>query len=307
MAFDRAANLLRRSLDLELGGGVALFETTITAPSELETSFSRQNDTTYTEEDRDSATFPRRSASDNRESAISLVTTEQSNKKPISPNGSKERVVLAAASLVQVDGTPVAYGRADSTYGIDFTSSDLRDLCQRYPRGKLIALSEQLDVREFAKLGCAPAVVMSGATQYAIFLKRQFPEARQVIFIPLFHANFNRWTACFAYTTSPYRIFSYNADYVHILSFCNAIRTEIVRLATGFANQQKGGFIGSVSHELRTPLHGIMASIEFLQDTDCTTFQRSCIDTADSCAQTLMDTGKLIGNHSAVALLTFLQ
>lgn len=108
----------------------------------------------------------------------------------------------------------------------------------------------------------------------------------------MYHANFNRWTACFAYTTSPYRIFSYDADYLHTLAFCNAIRAEIIRLTSSFANQQKGEFIGSMSHELRSPLHGIMASIEFLQDTECTTFQRACVDTAYSCAQTLMDTGK---------------
>jgi signal transduction histidine kinase len=62
-------------------------------------------------------------------------------------------------------------------------------------------------------------------------------------------------------------------------------------MATTFADQQKGEFIGSVSHELRSPLHGILASIELLQDTDCTTFQKSCLDSADACAQTLVDTG----------------
>jgi signal transduction histidine kinase len=122
-------------------------------------------------------------------------------------------------------------------------------------------------------------------------LKRQFPMAKQVVFVPMFHANFNRWTACIAYTSSFYRVFSYSTDYLYTLAFCNAIRAEVVRMATMFADQQKGDFIGSVSHELRSPLHGILAAIEFLQDTDCSTFQRSCLDTADACAQTLLDTG----------------
>ena len=291
MAFDRAANLLRRSLDLDLGGGVTLFETNIAPTGALDMSFSRQNNTTYTEEGRDTIPFPRRYLSETDIAPISGITTAQVTNKPSAP-GSQERVVLAAASIVEQDGLPIAYGRADSTYRIDFSSADLRALCQRFPKGKLLTLPEQLLIEEFAKVGCSPATAMSGVTQYEIMLKRQFPEARQVVFMPMFHANFNRWTACFAYTTSPYRIFTYNADYVHTLSFCNAIRTEIVRIATGSAHQQRGEFIGSVSHELRSPLHGIMASLEFLQDTECTTFQKSCIDTADSCAQTLMDTGE---------------
>lgn len=65
------------------------------------------------------------------------------------------------------------------------------------------------------------------------------------------------------------------------------------RLADGWgliADKAKGDFISSVSHELRSPLHGILASAEFLADTNLDSFQRSFVDTVESCGRTLLDT-----------------
>jgi signal transduction histidine kinase len=76
--------------------------------------------------------------------------------------------------------------------------------------------------------------------------------------------------------------------------------TEISRLATLAADQQKSDFIGSVSHELRSPLHGILASCEFLGDTETTSFQKSLVDTADSCARTLLDTINMVLDYSKI-------
>lgn len=76
--------------------------------------------------------------------------------------------------------------------------------------------------------------------------------------------------------------------------------TEISRLATLAADQQKSDFIGSVSHELRSPLHGILASCEFLGDTETSSFQKSLVDTADSCARTLLDTINMVLDYSKI-------
>jgi signal transduction histidine kinase len=45
-----------------------------------------------------------------------------------------------------------------------------------------------------------------------------------------------------------------------------------------------------VSPIVRTPLHGILASVEFLQDTTIDLFQISMIDTIERCGRTLLDT-----------------
>jgi signal transduction histidine kinase len=56
------------------------------------------------------------------------------------------------------------------------------------------------------------------------------------------------------------------------------------------ADQAKSDFILSISHELRSPLHGILASMEFLQDTAVDLLQNSMIDTIEQCRRTLLDT-----------------
>jgi signal transduction histidine kinase len=55
------------------------------------------------------------------------------------------------------------------------------------------------------------------------------------------------------------------------------------------ADRAKGLFISNISHELRSPLHGILASAEFLSDTQVDPLQQTFIDTIDSCGRTLLD------------------
>lgn len=64
----------------------------------------------------------------------------------------------------------------------------------------------------------------------------------------------------------------------------------VARLASIAADRQKGDFIGSISHEFRSPLHGILASAEFLSETESDAFQNSLVDTILSCGRTLLDT-----------------
>ena len=65
---------------------------------------------------------------------------------------------------------------------------------------------------------------------------------------------------------------------------------ECSRLDTILADKQKSDFVGTISHEMRSPLHGLLASVEFLAETDLSGFQRSLISTIDSCGRTLLDT-----------------
>jgi signal transduction histidine kinase len=51
---------------------------------------------------------------------------------------------------------------------------------------------------------------------------------------------------------------------------------------------------------LRSPLHGILASCEFLDDTELSSFQKSLVDTADSCARTLLDTINMVLDYSKI-------
>ncbi|GIZ46402.1 hypothetical protein CKM354_000952800 [Cercospora kikuchii] len=296
--FDRAAYLLRQALDLSDSGcgGVVLLDTNALADST--DPINRRVSSDYNN-----------IGSPGMRPTASPVQTSRSRTPSVDRSASaysgnmQERVVLAAASVSNNDGPPQNFGRADPCFAITLTPPELQRMCKRHPRGKLYNIPEQVGTSLFDYEGRPIGGRLSSRLFELVLLRRQFPYAKQVIFVPMFHANLNRWTSCFAFTNSRYRVFSYEMDYLQMLSFTNAIKAEIVRLATAFADQQKSDFIGSVSHELRSPLHGILASVEFLQDTELDQFQTSCINTMDACAHTLLDTVTMVLDYSKVSTL----
>jgi signal transduction histidine kinase len=52
----------------------------------------------------------------------------------------------------------------------------------------------------------------------------------------------------------------------------------------------KFSFLVSISHELRSPLHGVLASVEFLQETSLTEVQQDLVDNINSSGKVLLDT-----------------
>ena len=76
----------------------------------------------------------------------------------------------------------------------------------------------------------------------------------------------------------------------YLLGSLSLTALVVSRLASVAADRQKGDFIGSISHEFRSPLHGILASAEFLSDTEADAFQSRLVDTILSCGRTLLDT-----------------
>ena len=54
---------------------------------------------------------------------------------------------------------------------------------------------------------------------------------------------------------------------------------EVSRLTALVASRMKVDFVASISHELRSPLHGILASVEFLQDDTLSGMQAEMVNT----------------------------
>lgn len=52
----------------------------------------------------------------------------------------------------------------------------------------------------------------------------------------------------------------------------------------------KSDFISSISHELRSPLHGVLASVEFLQETSMTETQEDMVNNIHASGKVLLDT-----------------
>jgi signal transduction histidine kinase/CheY-like chemotaxis protein len=220
----------------------------------------------------------------------------------VTPTGNKPTEVLAYSPSVQPSHSTLQ----DPSF-TPLANDEIERLIKRHPRGKLFNLDPEgviassSDGDEYPATYEVPkATKLTPSKVEAGLLSKHFPGARQVIFLPLWDSSASRFSTFFAYTTSEFRTFSNNPDFLHCIAFCNCVMTEITRLATTAADQQKSDFIGSVSHELRSPLHGILASCEFLGDTETSSFQKSLIDTADSCARTLLDTINMVLDYSKI-------
>jgi signal transduction histidine kinase len=126
----------------------------------------------------------------------------------------------------------------------------------------------------------------------AKILLRMLPGARSVAFVPLWDSHRERWFAgSFIWAgQETARVLTHTEDLNYLTAFGNSIMAEVARLDVVDADRAKSDFISSVSHELRSPLHGILASVEFLQDTTLSSFQLGMIDTIERCGITLLDT-----------------
>ncbi|TKA80887.1 hypothetical protein B0A49_00838 [Cryomyces minteri] len=310
--FARAADLLRESLALEDGGGVVFMDTAAAVRKEAGDILDLWEQSSDEEEERVDM-FQRRSSLAN----VAL----RSGARDSTPLEWKSGQRRAPRNLAEVLGSSVSLKRNAPSNGTTeahpegfqpLIPADLSKLVGRHPRGKLYTFDVDGALAEGSSGGEETMYNDSGtepdrkhkkttpSEREVKILLRHFPGAHQIMFLPLFDVNSQRWSACFAYTTSEFRTFSHETEFLHLLAFCSCLMTEVGRLATLAADQQKSDFIGSISHELRSPLHGILASCEFLADTECTAFQKSLVDTADSCARTLLDTINMVLDYSKI-------
>ena len=176
----------------------------------------------------------------------------------------------------------------------------LQELLRRYPSGRLFTLdgnassSSEDDVgqptrhREFAH---QHRKLSRRKQQELNALRAAFPSTGQVLFTPVWDATTASFAyACFVAAASETRPFTPYIELPFLNSFCSTLMGECSRLDTVLADKQKSGFVSTISHEMRSPLHGLLASVEFLAETELSSFQRSLIGTVDSCGRTLLDT-----------------
>ncbi|PVH95826.1 hypothetical protein DM02DRAFT_600223 [Periconia macrospinosa] len=186
---------------------------------------------------------------------------------------------------------------------------DLSRLVKHQPNGKLYTFDSQdhalaSSSEEFSTSPSRPKTpktwTRSARKNEINKLRHCFPMTRQIVFLPIWDSSTSRWVVCLAYHGSRFRNFSHKSEFVQCATFGNTIVAELTKMASQQASQQKSDFMASISHELRSPLHGILASCEFLEDTQITPFQQALIGTADSCARTLLDTINQVLDYSNI-------
>ncbi|KAH3105561.1 hypothetical protein KXW41_008171 [Aspergillus fumigatus] len=270
-AFRRAANLLRESLELDADGGVIFLEVTNSHMLDFETGSDCSGET----------------------GPAAPVLAVSTRDEPFAP-GPGSTVLYPAANL-------------DSGF--------LHQLLRRYTKGKLWSfhrdgiLSSSDDEKPNGNRSMKPAEPPRGSgkkwkqTENAM-LNLFFPNATQVMFVPLWNAANSQWFAgCFCWNTVETRVFSPSVELSSVLGFGSSIMAECNRVQSLISDRQKGDFIGSISHELRSPLHGILAATEFLHSTDLDEFQLSLLETINACGRTLLDTMNQVLDFSKIISL----
>ncbi|KAJ5177030.1 uncharacterized protein N7482_002907 [Penicillium canariense] len=105
-------------------------------------------------------------------------------------------------------------------------------------------------------------------------------------------------------TNDPGRVLSEPKDLTYMAAFSNTVMAEVSRMDLQAADRAKSDFISSISHELRSPLHGVLGTVELLQETATTFTQRGLVDTVYSCGRTLLDTLNHLLDYSKINTLT---
>ncbi|KAL4802428.1 hypothetical protein BDV18DRAFT_146716 [Aspergillus unguis] len=123
-------------------------------------------------------------------------------------------------------------------------------------------------------------------------LAQSFPQAKSLLFIPLWDWNKGQWLAgTFVWTKDSDQERDLGMDELHYFKvFGDSIISEIARLDWSQKEKSKFDLISSVSHELRSPLHGMLANAELLAASLVDPEQRETVKALETCGITLLDT-----------------
>ncbi|KAK5121862.1 hypothetical protein LTR85_004433 [Meristemomyces frigidus] len=195
------------------------------------------------------------------------------------------------------------------------TEKFLRSLLRRYPHGKIWNFNEEGDASsddESSEGGVPrrsrPSTPMASANDRSDNdvrpgprrkrlriddgkeIQRLFPGVRSLALVGMWDQGRGRWySACAVWTYSPLRLFSQESEVAYLRAFNDVVVAEVHRLEALNSDSAKSDFISSISHELRSPLHGILGSVECLQEQPADSFSAGLTSQIDICGRTLLD------------------
>jgi hypothetical protein len=199
-------------------------------------------------------------------------------------------------NLTQLSGTTKAIKEIDEKY--------LQDFLQRHDGGKVWYFDKSGQCFNLRK----DELIQETNEDDVNRLKSAFPGVLQLIFCPLVNpVSLKRLAGFFAWTTREAPVFTDLVDLNHIKNFCYMVEAEVSRIDNIAATKQQESFVASVSHELRTPLHGILGAAQFLSDSTVDLFQRSLVETIESCGTTLHETLTSVMSYAKINQFERLQ
>jgi His Kinase A (phospho-acceptor) domain len=235
------------------------------------------------------------------------TTTDTDNPRKYPPDIHNESSKDALCSVL---GSPspkyIAAMAQGNTTAYSVTESFLQHLTAKYPQGKVFdldgvspsSLGEPMEAVYEAR-PCVPAFwggpeLHTGdrrdEPETTARLSSCFPEAKSVVFIPLWDWNKGEWLAGTIIwsrdSERPLELEEFN----YFKVFGDTIISEIARVKTFELEKSKSDFVSSISHELRSPLHGMLASAELLLGTPLQSEQHDLVKMLETCGLTLLDT-----------------
>jgi signal transduction histidine kinase/CheY-like chemotaxis protein len=314
ITLDHAAEILRQSLELK-HGGVVFLDTAVG----------------YSEPKNDADYFELKSELE----AISEKTgdvEEESSKRAgtdLSMTGIDPRTAISPGQVrgyndeylpARVLALSASKGSYKNRHSKVLDGKTLQTFIDTYPKGNIWYIDQQgyfssLDQLEQTENGISsdgksgddaehvksPNSDFNRQFTEAMLLQKVFHNAKQIMFLPLWDARASRWhSGCFVWTNHAYPVFTVDSELSFVSALANSVMVEISRLDSITANNMKSDFISSISHEFRSPLHGILASAEFLHDSDLDTTQLELVSTIQTCGSTLLDTINHVLDYSKI-------
>lgn len=223
-AFRRAANLLRESLELEGDGGVMFLEA---SSNPLLSDIEAGSDCSGFGE------------ASNPAPVLAISTTEE----PFAPRPGST-VLYPATNL---DGRFLqqlfrrhAKGKLWSFHRDGLVSSSDDDEKPRRTRSRVMRPPMSTDTP------CGSNKKWKAMENSMLNL--YFPNATQVMFVPLWNAANSQWFGgCFCWNTLETRVFNPSVELSSVLGFGSSVMAECNRVESLISDRQKGDFIGSIS------------------------------------------------------------
>ncbi|KAI2471126.1 hypothetical protein F4781DRAFT_441089 [Annulohypoxylon bovei var. microspora] len=184
---------------------------------------------------------------------------------------------------------------------------NLKKLIQRYPFGKCFYLNNGRVVSDQSFTFDDEVVAGGGASHFVLdtsiqdvvnsphnLLPRELlgciPDAKWLIFLPLFYYAQGKWFAAGFIWGDDFKMGDPDDVLPYFKTFGSCMMSEVASMEVLNTNIAKSTFIASISHELRSPLQGILGAGEFLEDTMTSAYQTSLIGAVETCGKTLLDT-----------------
>ncbi|KAI0165101.1 hypothetical protein GGR52DRAFT_94365 [Hypoxylon sp. FL1284] len=218
------------------------------------------------------------------------------------------QVVFGNRPDEMADILSVAMAKGDSNQGSHdvVKRKNLKKLILRYPFGKCFYLNRGRAVSN-KNLILDEFVIGGGGTRHSVsgpsiddtdnqhhLLPRELlsylPDAKWLIFLPLFSHSQGQWFAAGFIWGDDFKVGDPDDALPYFKTFGSCMVSEVASMEVLNTNIAKSTFIASISHDLRSPLHGMLGSLEFLEETMTSAYQTTLIGAIETCGKTLLDT-----------------